>query len=133
MQALDGAADLVGVEPRLDPDRGQLDRLGAERVEATGELARLRPGAGDDDPLAVQRPALEPGDPLAASRDRADDGHRGRLDLRLLGAPAMPSSVELTVRWPGSVPRSTTAAGSDGSRPAAISASAIRGRALTPM
>ena len=48
-------------------------------------------------------------------------------------ACAMPSSVELTVRWPGSVPRSTTAAGSDGSRPAEISDSAIRGRALTPM
>ena len=50
------------VDPRLDPDRGQLDRLGAERGEAAGELARLRAGAGDDDPHAVQGPALEPGD-----------------------------------------------------------------------
>ena len=52
-------------------------------------------------------------------------------------APAARSAISLsgaaTLRWPGSVPRSTTAAGSDGSRPAAISRSATPARLFTPM
>ena len=46
---------------------------------------------------------------------------------------AIPASVSTTVRWPGWVPRSTTATGSSGSRPAAASRSAISGRFLIPM
>ena len=42
-------------------------------------------------------------------------------------------SVDSTVFCPGSVPRSTTATGSDGARPPAISCDAIRGSAFTPM
>ena len=38
-----------------------------------------------------------------------------------------------TVRWPGSVPRSTTATGSSAGRPPATSCSAIRGSWRTPM
>ena len=43
------------------------------------------------------------------------------------------ASVAVTVRWPGIVPRSTQAAGSPGSRPAAIRRSATSGSRLTPM
>ena len=73
-------AHLVALDPRLDPDRRQLDHLGAELAQGRGEAAGLGAGAGDDDAAAVQRPALEPGELLAALGDRADDDQRRRLD-----------------------------------------------------
>ena len=48
-------------------------------------------------------------------------------------ASTIVSSVASVVFWPGSVPRSTTATGWSAGRPPAISRSAIRGSALTPM
>ena len=66
------------VEPRLDPDRRQLDDLGAERAQGRGQAARLGAGAGDDDPPAVQGAALEPGERLAPRDHRADDDQRRR-------------------------------------------------------
>ena len=60
---------------------------------------------------------------------RADDGDRGRLHpLAWSPCSAIVASVPVTVRWSGSVPRSTIATGCDGGRPAAISASAIRAK-----
>ena len=125
---------------RRDADRssGSIRIAGSSTTSAPsarsrrGELAGLRAGPGDDDAAAVQRPRARAR--RARSRSAAtgaDDGDRGRADPGLLGdarrsSPRVPS----TVRWPGSVPRSTTAAGSSAARPAAISCSAIRGSCL---
>ena len=46
---------------------------------------------------------------------------------------AIVASVPVTVRWWGSVPRSTIAAGSEGGRPAAIREAAMWGSWRTPM
>jgi hypothetical protein len=46
---------------------------------------------------------------------------------------AMSASVPLTARWPGKVPRSTTATGSVGGRPPSIRRDAMRERFFTPM
>ncbi len=46
---------------------------------------------------------------------------------------AMSASVASTVRWPGRVPCSITAAGWSGGRPPATRRSAIRGSVRTPM
>ena len=72
----DRALHLLAVDPRLDPDRRQLDHLGAEVAQGRGEAAGLGAGAGDDDAAAVQGTALEPGQVLAAGGDRADDDQR---------------------------------------------------------
>ena len=59
------------VDPRLDPDRRQLDHLGAERRAgvAARPLAWARARVTTTR-AAVQRPALEPGERLAARDDR---------------------------------------------------------------
>ena len=76
-----------------------------------------------------QRRALEPGQPLAQRRHRPDDGDRGRPDARRpRPARRSPPACAVTVRWPGSVPRSTTAAGSAAGRPCSISARRDRGQ-----
>ena len=54
------------------------------------------------------------------------------IPSRSTAAASVPS-VATTVRCPSIVPRSTAAAGSSGSRPAAISAAALSPRRLTPM
>ena len=46
---------------------------------------------------------------------------------------AISSNGPVTVRWPGSVPRSTTAAGSSAARPSRINAAATSGSARTPI
>jgi hypothetical protein len=133
VQAFDGAAHLVGVDPRLDPDRGQLDRLRAERGEPPGELAGLRPrrvtttrlpwsGRRSSQAIRSRRAATGPmtvteGGPIPASE----------------AASAISASRPETTRWSGKVPRSTTNAGSSAERPESISRSAIRGSAFTPM
>ena len=81
---LDGAAHLLGLDARLDPDRRQLDHLGAEAAQGRGEAACLGAGAGDDDAAAVQRPALQPGERLAALDHRADDDQRRGADALAL-------------------------------------------------
>ena len=50
-----------------------------------------------------------------------------------VAASAIVARVASTVRWPGSVPCWTTAAGSSGDRPAATSCSAMRPSRRTPM
>ncbi len=72
----DRAPHLLALDPRLDPDRRQLDHLGAEIAQRLRQAARLGAGAGDDDAAAVQGPALEPGQRLAALHHRADDDQR---------------------------------------------------------
>ena len=98
----------------------------APSASSRGELAGLRSRSGDDDLLAVQRPASS----QAIRSRRPATGPTTVTDGGLIpassAAAAMPSRVEVTVSWPGRVPRSTTAAGSDASRPASISRSAIR-------
>ena len=98
------------------------------------EAARLRAGARDGHHLAVQRPPLEPGDRLAKLGHRADHGDRRRPDLLRLHPRGYARRACPTIgALARSVPRSTTATGSPGSRPAAVSRSAISGRFLTPM
>ena len=82
--AATAGAHLLALDPRLDPDRRQLDHLGAEVAQGRGEAAGLGAGAGDDDAAAVQRAALEPGEVLAAGGDRADDDQRRGADLLAL-------------------------------------------------
>ncbi len=77
----DRGAGLLALDAGLDPDRGELDRLGAERPQGRGERAGLGAGPGDDDAAAVQRAPLEPGQRLAASDHRPDDDQRRRPDL----------------------------------------------------
>ena len=84
VKRLDRRAHLVRVDRRLDPDRGQLDHLGAERLERPRHAARLRARARDDDPLAVERPPLEPRDVLAPRRNRAEDEDRRRAQALAL-------------------------------------------------
>ncbi len=76
----DRLAHLRRVEARLDPDRRQLDRLGAEAAERRGEPARLGAGAGDDHAPAVERAALEPGERLAPFDHGADHDQRRGAD-----------------------------------------------------
>ena len=116
------------LDARLDPDRRHLDDLGAELVQSRGEPARLRARPGDRHAASVQRRLLEPGEPLA----RAPPPARRRSPPAAGSRPprassAISSSVPVTVRWPGSVPRSTTAAGSSAARPCRCSAAATCG------
>ena len=118
-ERLDRARDVRRVDARLDPDRRRLDHLGAQRLEARGEPARLGAGARDRDAPAVQRRAART--TPARSRSAAtgpDDRHGGRRRCRPpRRARRSRASGASTVRWPGCVPRSTTAAGSRRSRP----------------
>jgi hypothetical protein len=101
--ALDRRAHLVAVDPRLDPDRRQLDDLApSPRSRAARPLAC---GAGRvTTTFAVQRPALEPGEPLAPAAHRADDDQRRRRSRPRSTAPAISPAWRDTVRCPASVP-----------------------------
>ena len=71
-----------------------------------------------------------------SSRSAATGPTSVTAGARMLSAcarSATVASVASTVRWPGSVPRSTTATGSSAGRPSACRRSAIRGSARTPM
>ena len=57
----------------------------------------------------------------------------GALISCAAAASASVSTVAITWRWPGSVPRSITAAGSAAGRPSSISFAVIFGRLFTPM
>ena len=61
---------------RRDPDRRRQDRFGAAILEHLDELAGLLARSGHDDPLAEQRPIVEPAQVLAQPDDRADDEQR---------------------------------------------------------
>ena len=87
VDVLDHRRDLGRVDPRLDPDRGQLDDLGPETPEHRREPARLSAGPGHDHLAPVQRPALEPGDLLAAGGHRTEEEDRGRLQAGLGDGP----------------------------------------------
>ncbi len=76
MQVGDGLANLGRIEPGHDPDRRQLDHIRAEGPQGRAQAARLSPGSGDHDPLAVKRPALQPGDRVAARGDRPEEQDR---------------------------------------------------------
>ncbi len=80
VQAGYGVADRRVLELRLDPDRRQLDRLGAELAQGCREPARLSSCPGHHHPLAMKRPALEPGDRLAPGRDLAEEQDRRRAE-----------------------------------------------------
>ncbi len=86
--------------------------------------ATLRPdnGRGESHPSS---PASEATCPTTVT-----DG--GFTSASLTAAAIVPS-VPVIVRWPGSVPASTTAAGSSAGLPACTSAAAISGSARTPM
>jgi hypothetical protein len=70
VEPLDHRRDLGRVDSRLDPDRGQLDDVGAEPAQRSRQAAGLGPRPGDDDAAAVQGTRLQPGDPLAPGGDR---------------------------------------------------------------
>ena len=115
-----GAVEVGGVAGQGDDaDGGRLDDLGAERAQPGGQAGGLRAGPRHGDAPAVQGAVLEPAQTLGQGGDGADDGDRGRAYCWLRSPrrrwwPAWPS----TVRWPGRVPRSITAAGSSDARPA---------------
>ncbi len=68
---------------RLDPDRGRLDHLGAERAQPLGEPARLGARPRDRHHLPVQRAPLEPRERLAQPRHRPHERDRRRPHARL--------------------------------------------------
>jgi hypothetical protein len=78
----------AGVD-RLDPDRGRLQDLRAERAQPRGQAAGLRSRARHGDAAAGERPVLEPAQPLLAQAgDRPDERDRRRPDRgrgRLVG------------------------------------------------
>ena len=72
--------------------------------------------------------------PAAQPGDLADDGDGGRADAGLLRDRGdLARAAPLTVRWAGSVPDCTTAAGVAGSLPFSISAPAISPSRPTPI
>ncbi len=83
MDARDRVDDLSAVEARLDPDRRQLDNLGAKVAQRGGEPARLGAGAGYDDAAVMQWPALEPRDRFAACGNGAEEEDRGSAQAGL--------------------------------------------------
>ena len=67
----------VGILRRRNLNRRRRNRLGAALLEHLDELARLFERARDDDPLAEERPLVEPAQMLAQAGDGADDQQRG--------------------------------------------------------
>ena len=113
---------------RLDADRRRLDHRRAELAQPRGQGAGLRARARDGDVrrragARRRRPA-----PRAARPPAPTSVMAGARTAAAAAAAAISRSGARTVRWSGSVPRSTTAAGSSGSRPAATSCSAMRGK-----
>ncbi len=101
------AHEVVAVElrerlgQRLHANRRRLDDGGAECPQPRGECARLRPGAGDGDGAAVQRPGLQPRELLPQRGDVADQRDRRRADalgLGSIGRPRPASSARCAAR-----------------------------------
>ena len=101
------------------------------------------PPASEDAAVAQPDPApIEP-EPAAPTAEPTADappplpamGHgQAVFDRNRKGlSPNACETGASSVRWPGSVPRSTTATGWSGGRPSAISRSAMRGSVRTPM
>ena len=61
---------------RHDADHRGFDRIGAHRLEAHHEIARLLLGPRHEDALAEERPRVEPAQMIAQRHDAADDEHR---------------------------------------------------------
>ena len=130
----DRAPHLVALDSRLDPDRRQLDHLGAERRAgcAARPLAWARARV-----TTTRRPCRGRRSSQASASRRWTTGPTtisagAPMPSRSTAAAIVPS-VAVTVRCPAIVPRSTAAAGSSGSRPASISAAAFSASRLTPM
>ena len=110
-----------------------LDHFGTQRPQRRCQAAGLGTRPRDDDAPGVQGTPLEPGDRFASRRHRARDHDRRRADAAAATAAGSSASVAVTVRWPAIVPRSTQAAGSPPSRPAATKRSDSSGSRFTPM
>ena len=95
--------------------------LACARARVTATVWPLS-GRGDSHSSAPASPATGPTTVIEGARS---------CSRRAISA--MLCSVPVTVRWSGSVPRSTIATGSEAGRPAAISDSAIWGSWRTPM
>ena len=83
MQVGDRVAHGVGVEARLDPDRRQLDDLGAQVPQRRRQAAHLGAGARDHHRAAPERAPLDPGDRVAPGGDVPEEQDRGRAEAGL--------------------------------------------------
>src|SRR5438093_13506329 len=69
-----------------DADHRRLDGVGAKRLQKANQFRRLLSRAGDEDPLAEQRPGVEPAQMLT---------ERSHTSRNQDGGPAVP------IRWSG--------------------------------
>ena len=96
MGILDELAELHEIGRVLDADGGDFPDIGAEGVEAGGEVAGLLAAAGDDNALAEQGARLEPIERVAKLDDGAKDSDSGggETGLRDLGGNGIEAARE---------------------------------------
>ena len=93
---------------------GASTTVGAQLAQPRGQRAGLRARARDRDRAAVQRPrSSQASDSRSAATGPTSVTAGARIPAAAARSATSPS-VASTVRWPGSVPRSTTATGSVG-------------------
>ena len=121
------------IRERLDADHRGLHHLGAQLSQPPGEPAGLGSRASDRHGAPAQRQRRAPRELGGERGDGAHHGDRGGSDSSTRASSAIVASVPVTVRWWGSVPRSTIAAGSEAGRPASIREAAMCGSWRTPI